>query len=73
MREPFHQTILMDIFDTTTALARVEQRFLWCSFASTYSTNARGVIRWLWKVVGSSRVTGMALGLWDRSWVFHDD
>jgi hypothetical protein len=40
MREPFHQTILMDIFDTTTALARVEQRFLWCSFASTYSTNA---------------------------------
>lgn len=53
MRQPLHQAVLVDIFYTTTTLARKEERLVVGGFASAYSTGVdihRGVV--------SPRVTG---------------
>lgn len=38
MGKPFHQAVLVNVFDAATAFARVEQRLIWSSLAPAYST-----------------------------------
>lgn len=66
VRQPLHQTVLVDKFDATAALAWIEQRLFWCTLATTYSTDAGGRILGLEGVVGSgsSAVEALELETW---------
>lgn len=46
MREPFHQTLLVDKLDTATAFARVVEWLLRRCFAPTYATRVDGLFKW---------------------------
>lgn len=38
MGQPFHQAVLMDIFDASAAFARIEEGFVCGAISPTYST-----------------------------------
>lgn len=61
MRQPLHQTFLMDELDATTAFARVEQRFLLCCLASAYPARIRFVC-----------IVSSALVFIVECWIIHD-
>jgi hypothetical protein len=39
MGQPFHEAVLMDIFDASTTFARIEKWFFCCPFAAAYTAS----------------------------------
>jgi hypothetical protein len=38
VRQPFHQALLVDVFDAAAAFARIEERFLVGALSTAYAT-----------------------------------